>query len=80
MLLPNNEIIYPDRPEFIFDNTPDFESEKNLAPYISERCGEEKKYIYFAQPLFLADSSNINGILYGFIDLTSFPALFSTSA
>ncbi len=80
VLLPDNEIIYPSRPEFVFDSTPDFESEKKLAPYISERCGVEKKYIYYTQPLFFAGDADAGGILYGFIDLTAFPELFSTSA
>jgi len=80
VLLPGNEIIYPERPEFVFDGIPDFNSEKKLAPYISERCGGEKKYIYYAQPLIFAENDDVGGILYGFLDLTSFPSLFSTPA
>ncbi len=80
VLLPDDEIIYPDHPEFTFDSIPSFESEKALAPYISERSGDKNKYIYFAQPLFLNESDDIGGILYGFVDLSSFSALYSTTA
>lgn len=78
VLLPDDEIIYPARPKFVFDGTPHFETEKTLAPYISERCGGENKYIYYAQPLCFSGDNDVGGILYGFIDLTSFPELFST--
>ncbi len=79
-LLPGDEIIYPDYPEFVFDSIPNFESEKERAPYISARSGEENKYIYFAEPLFLTESDDIGGILYGFLDLNALSSLFPTSA
>ncbi len=80
VLMPDNKIVYCDNPDFVFDNTPDFKSEKALAPYISERCGGEKKYIYYSQPISFTGSNNVDGILYGFLDLAAFPSLFSTSA
>ncbi len=79
VLLPGGEMFYSERPDFVLESTPDFESEKKLAPYVSERCGGEKKYIYYAQPLFFSDDNNVGGILYGFVDLESFPSLFSTT-
>ncbi len=81
VLLADGEMIYPDQPRFVFDNAPDFDTEKTMAPYISERCGGvEKQYIYYAQPIVFKGSSEVGGILYGFLDLSAFPLLYSTSA
>ena len=80
VLLPDNQMIYPDDTENLMKTAPDFPTESRKYAHLSKvfEGTDNEKYISYMCPIEKNDE--VTGILYGYVRLKDLPNIFKVHA